>query len=59
MADDKPISYVRVMREIRDQMNREIAGMTAEEEKRWLAEQLAKETPPTAVRDRVEPRKSA
>ncbi len=42
MATDKPFDSVRMMREIRDRISREIAGMTFEEEKRWMQEQLAR-----------------
>jgi hypothetical protein len=41
MSAETPINYVRLMREIRDQVNREIAGMTYEEEQRWMQDQLA------------------
>jgi hypothetical protein len=40
MSAEPPINYVRLMREIRDQVNREIAGMTYEEEQRWMEDQL-------------------
>jgi len=59
MADDKPVSYVQMMRGIRDQLNREIAGMNIEEEKRWLKEQLAKNELKDPSRDRAQPRRSA
>ncbi|MBD0321468.1 MAG: hypothetical protein ICV87_14105 [Gemmatimonadetes bacterium] len=41
MSDEQPVSYVKLMREIRDEINREIAGMSAAEEARWFAEQRA------------------
>jgi hypothetical protein len=57
MPDEKPISYVRLMREIRDQVNRETAGMTFEEHARWLQEQLVKAEPLFPRHDRGQPRK--
>lgn len=42
MCEEMPFSYVKRMREIRVEVNREIAGMSAEEEQRWFAEQRAK-----------------
>lgn len=53
MAEEKPFSYVRLMREIRDQVNREISGMTFEEQQRWMREQRRKapELQPMKVRD--------
>jgi hypothetical protein len=42
MANEKPFDAVQTMREIRDRISREIAGMTFEEEKRWMQEQLAR-----------------
>ena len=42
MANEKPFDAVRTMRVIRERVSREIAGMTFEEEKRWIQEQLAR-----------------
>jgi hypothetical protein len=47
------------MREIRDEINREIAGMSPEEEQRWFAEQRAKlerSAPAPNATSRVDPR---
>ncbi len=41
MSAEPSINYVRLMREIRDRVSREIAGMTYEEEERWMEDQLA------------------
>jgi hypothetical protein len=46
MADDKPFDAVRLMRELRDRMSREFAGMTFEEQKRRMDEVLGKGDPP-------------
>jgi hypothetical protein len=42
MANEKPFDAVQTMREIRDRISREIAGMTFDEEKRWMQEKLAR-----------------
>jgi len=49
MSAETPINYVRLMREIRDQVNREIAGMTYEEEQRWMQDQLAAKNKPSVA----------
>lgn len=45
MADDTPFNAVRLMRELRDRMSREFAGMTFEEQKRRMDEVLGKGHP--------------
>lgn len=42
MADEEPFDCVRLMRDIREQIGREMDGMTFEEQRRWIEEQLAK-----------------
>jgi hypothetical protein len=50
MEDETIVDGVRLMREIRDRINREIEGMTFEEQQRWMEAQLADEdNPPTSV----------
>lgn len=56
MNDEKPVSYVQLMREIRDQVNREISGLTFEEQQRWMQEQLAN-APAAQSRNRAALRK--
>ncbi len=47
MRDERPFDCVRMMREIREQISREMDGMTFEEQRRWIQEQLAmSDTPP-------------
>ena len=58
MASEKPFSYVRLMREIRDQINREISGMTFEEQQQWMREQRARQHSPTGAFPRDEQRVS-
>jgi hypothetical protein len=41
VPDDKPVSYVRHLPEIRDEVKREIAGMSFEEQQRWRKPQRA------------------
>jgi len=48
MEGETIVGAVRLMREIRDQVNREIEGMSFEELKRWMDEQLAREDEPPA-----------
>lgn len=48
MEDEPIVDGVRLMREIRDQVNREIAGMSFEELERWMDEQLSEEDAPQA-----------
>jgi hypothetical protein len=48
MEDEKIVDGVRLMREIRDRVNREIEGMTFEELERWMDEQLAEKDEPPA-----------
>jgi hypothetical protein len=48
MEDERIVDGVRLMREIRDRVNREIEGMTFEELERWMEEQLADEGEPSA-----------
>ena len=38
----KGFDCVKMMRDIRDQISREIAGMTFEEQRDWMKKQLAK-----------------
>lgn len=33
MADEKPVNYIKLLREIRDEINREIAEMSFEEQR--------------------------
>ena len=47
MRDERPFDCVLMMREIREQISREMDGMTFEEQRRWIQEQLATSaTPP-------------
>jgi hypothetical protein len=48
MEDETVFDGVRLMREIREQVNREVAGMSFEELERWMDEQLAEEAAPPA-----------
>lgn len=50
MADEKPVSYVKILREIRDEINREIAGMSFEEQQRWREQQRAMQSERDAPR---------
>jgi hypothetical protein len=45
MNDDKPFDAVRTMREIREQIDRELAGKTYEQQKRYIREHVP--PPPT------------
>lgn len=40
MENEKNIDAVRMMREIRDQLSREFAGMTFEEQQKFIRENL-------------------
>ena len=42
MSKKKKFDSVKMMREIRDKMSRDIQGMTLEEEKEYLAKLIAK-----------------
>ena len=42
MADEKPFDCVRMVREIRAEIARELAGKTLEERVRWMEEEAAK-----------------
>ncbi|HEX8671865.1 MAG TPA: hypothetical protein VF710_08260 [Longimicrobium sp.] len=42
MPEERPFDCVRMMREIREQISREMDGMTFEERRLWIQEQLAK-----------------
>jgi hypothetical protein len=42
VADENPVNYMRLMREIRAQIGRELAGKTPEERVRWMEEEAAK-----------------
>jgi hypothetical protein len=48
MSDDKQIDAVQLMREIREHLNRELAGKTYEQQKRYIQERV----PPPPVRQR-------
>jgi hypothetical protein len=48
MEDETIVDGVRLMREIRDWVNREIEDMTFEEQQRWMQEQLADRDEPPA-----------
>ncbi len=41
MADEKPFDAVRLMRELRDRVTRELDGLTFEEQRRHMHEQIA------------------
>lgn len=41
MADEKPVDAVRLMREHRDRVTRELDGLTLEEQRRHIHEQIA------------------
>jgi len=43
----KGFDCVKMMRDIRDQISREIAGMTYEEQRAWMKAQLAKKPKPS------------
>jgi hypothetical protein len=40
MKDDKPFDAVRTMRESREQIDRELAGRTFEQQKRYIRDHL-------------------
>lgn len=42
MADEKPFDCVRIMREIRAEIGRELAGKTPAERVRWIEEEAKK-----------------
>jgi len=48
MEDEPVVDGVRLMREIRDQVNREIEGMSFEELERWMDARLAEKAEPPA-----------
>ncbi len=48
----KTIDAVALMRQIRDQMSREIEGMSFEEEKRYLKDRLRMKKPARRVEER-------
>ncbi len=41
MSDEKPFDAVRLMRELRDRVTRELDGLTFEEQRRHMHEQIA------------------
>jgi hypothetical protein len=50
MTDETPLDAVRLMRELRDRVTRELDGLTFEEQRRRMHEQIAaaqKQSPPT------------
>ncbi len=50
MENEPIVGAVRMLRDIRDRINREIAGMTFEQRQQWMEEQLARaQDPPTPV----------
>jgi hypothetical protein len=59
MSNEKQFDCVRFMRQARDRISREIAGMTPDEELRWFAEQRAKLDREAPLPSRDEPRRSA
>jgi hypothetical protein len=61
MADEEPFDCVRMMREIRAEVGRELAGKTPEERVRWIEEEAAKRNwlsapPPTGETARLRER---
>ena len=42
MRDEEPFDCVRMMREIRGQISREMDGMAFEQQRLWIQEQLAR-----------------
>ena len=46
MRNEKPFDAVRLMRELRDRASRELEGLTFEEKRRWIQEQLAAKAQP-------------
>ncbi len=50
MENKKPFDAVRLMRELRDRMTRELDGLTYEEQHRWIHEQIALRNRPAAQR---------
>jgi hypothetical protein len=40
MKDEKPFDAVRTMREIREEIDRELAGKTYEQQKRYIRERV-------------------
>lgn len=56
MERNKPFDCVRMMRQIRDAIDRETAAMTGEQRLRWMREQLARSEAASPRLDRREPR---
>lgn len=55
MENEKAFDAVRLMRELRDRMSRELDGLTFEEQRRWIQEQIAQPNmPPVPSPDKRE-----
>lgn len=57
MADEKAFDAVRLMRELRDRVTRELDGLTFEEQRRLMHEQIAaaqKQSPPSVPAGKTE-----
>lgn len=58
MADEKSFNAVRLMRELRDRVTRELDGLTFEEQRRHMHEQIAaaqKQSPPSVPAGETSP----
>jgi hypothetical protein len=55
MENEKPFDAVRLMRQLRDRVTRELDGLTFEEKRRWIQQQIAQpHVPPVPPTDRRE-----
>lgn len=59
MDDYEPIDALRLKEELQERVNRELAGLTPEEQLRWIREEAAKYRSENPLRPLDEARKSA